>query len=132
MKRTSASGDRNQMMGVDVSSAEGQYEATDGQGASVYIRITDIGSVAGPTRTGMTSWATMQYNQETDTGYQKTTTFNGYKAVEQYRTQAKSGTIHVWVADRFIVEIDGEQVSMDTLKEMGGKLDFKKLAAAGS
>jgi hypothetical protein len=52
--------------------------------------------------------------------------------VEEYHTQAKSGTIHVWVADRFIVEIDGEQVSMDRLKEMGGKLDFKKLAAAGS
>ncbi len=132
MKRTSASGERNQMMGVDVSTAEGRYEATDGQGASVQIRITDIGSVAAPTRMGMTSWATMQYNSETDTGYQKTITFNGYKAVEQYRTQAKSGTIHIWVADRFIVEIDGEQVSMDTLKEMGGKLDFKKLAAAGS
>jgi negative regulator of sigma E activity len=132
MKRTSASGERNQMMGVDVSSAEGQYEATDGQDASVYIRITDIGGVAGPTRTGMTSWATMQYNQETDTGYQKTTTFNGYKAVEQYRTQAQSGTLHVWVADRFIVEIGGEQMSMDALKEMGSKLDFKKLAAAGS
>jgi hypothetical protein len=132
MKRTNASGDRNQMMGVDVSTAEGQYEATDGQGASVYIKITDIGGVAAPTRMGMTSWARMQYNSETDTGYQKTITFNGYQGVEEYHTQAKSGTIHVWVADRFIVEIDGEQVSMDTLKEMGGKLDFKKLAAAGS
>ncbi|MCL5280514.1 MAG: hypothetical protein M1376_11470 [Planctomycetes bacterium] len=132
MKRTSASGEQNQMMGVDVSNAEGRYEATDGQGASVQIRITDIGSVAAPTRMGMTSWARMQYNSETDTGYQKTITFNGYKAVEEYHTQAKSGTIHVWVADRFIVEIDGEQVSMDTLKEMGGKLDVKKLAAAGS
>jgi hypothetical protein len=132
LKRTSASGDQNQMMGVDVSTAEGQYEATDGQGASVYIKITDIGSVAAPTRMGMTSWARMQYNSETDTGYQKSITFNGYQALEQYRTQAKSGTIHVWVADRFIVEIDGEQMSMDTLKEMGSKLDFKKLAAAGS
>jgi len=132
MKRTSASGERNQMMGVDVSNAEGRYEATDGKGASVHIRITDVGSMTGPVRMGMASWAMMQYSRETDTGYEKTTTFNGYKAVEEYRTQAKSGTIRVWVADRFIVEIDGDQVTMDALKEVGGKLDFKKLAAAGS
>ncbi len=132
MKRTSASGERNQTMGVDVSNAEGRYEATDGQGASVSIRLTDVGSMTGPVRMGMASWAMMQYSRETDTGYEKTTTFNGYKATEEYRTQNKSGTIRVWVADRFIVEIDGNNVTMDALKEMLGKLDFKKLAAAGA
>jgi hypothetical protein len=132
MKRTSASGERNQAMGVDVSNAEGRYAAADGQGASVTIRLTDIGSVTGPVRTAMASWAMAQYSRETDTGYEKTTTFNGYKAMEEYRTQDKHGTVRVWVADRFIVEIMGNNVTMDTLKEMLGKLDFKKLAAAGS
>jgi hypothetical protein len=132
MKRTSASGERNQAMGVDVSNAEGRYNAADGQGANVLIRFTDVGSVSGPMRMGMASWATAQYSRETDTGYEKTTTFAGYKAFEEYRTQDKRATVRVWVAERFIVEIMGNNVTMDTLKEMLGKVDFKKLAAAGS
>ena len=132
MKRTSASGERSQAMGVDVSTAEGQYDAADGQGASVSIKLTDVGNMSGPVRMGMASWAMAQYSRETDTGYEKTTTFNGYKAFEEYRTQDKRGTVRVWVADRFIVEIDGNNVTMDSLKQMLGKLDFKKLAAAGS
>ena len=132
MKRTSASGERSQAMGVDVSTAEGQYDAADGQGASVSIKLTDVGNMSGPVRMGMASWAMAQYSRETDTGYEKTTTFNGYKAFEEYRTQDKRGTVRVWVADRFIVEIDGNNVTMDSLKQMLGKLDFRKLAAAGS
>ncbi len=132
MKRTSASGERNQSMGVDVSNAEGRYEAADGQGARVTIKLTDIGNMAAQVRLGMASWAMTQYSRETDTGYEKTTTFNGCKAFEKYNTQDKEGTVSVFVADRFIVEIEGNSVAMDTLKQMLGKLDFKKLAATGS
>jgi hypothetical protein len=132
MKRASASGERTQTMGVDVSNAEGRYEATDGQGARVTIKLTDIGNMAAQVRLGMASWAMAQYSRETDTGYEKTTTFNGYKAFEKYNTQEKDGTVSVFVADRFIVEIKGSGVTMDSLQQMLGKLDFKKLAAAGS
>jgi hypothetical protein len=132
MKRTSASGERTQTMGMDVSNAEGQYEATDGQGARVMIKFTDVGNMAVQMRLSMASWAMTAYSRETDTGYEKTTTFNGYKAFEKYNAQDKEGTVSVWVADRFIVEIEGNDVTMDTLKEMLGKVDLKKLAAAGS
>ena len=131
MKRTSASGERNQSMGIDISNAEGRYEATDGQGARVMIKFTDVGNMSGQVRLGMASWAMAQYSRETDTGYEKTTTFNGYKAFEKYNTQDKEGTVSVWVADRFIVQVDGNGVTMDTLKQMLGKVDLKKLAAAG-
>ncbi len=132
MKRASASGERTQSMGVDVSNAEGRYEATDGQGAHVTIKFTDVGNMSGQMRLGMASWAMTQYSRESDTGYEKTSTFNGYKAFEKYDTQNKEGTVSVWVADRFIVEVAGDGVTMDTLKQMLGKVDFKKLAAAGS
>ncbi len=132
MKRASASGERTQAMGVDVSNAEGRYEATDGQGAHVTIKFTDVGNMSGQMRLGMASWAMTQYSRESDTGYEKTSTFNGYKAFEKYDTQNKEGTVSVWVADRFIVEVAGDGVTMDTLKQMLGKVDFKKLAAAGS
>ena len=130
MKRASASGERTQSMGVDVSNAEGRYD--DGRGAHVTIKFTDVGNMSAQMRLGMASWAMTQYSRESDTGYEKTSTFNGYKAFEKYNTQDKDGTVSVFVADRFIVEIDGNNVTMDALKQMLGKMDFKKLAAAGS
>jgi len=132
LKRTSASAERNQTMGVDISTAEGQYEATDGQGANVSLKLMDVSSMSGPMRMGMAGWAMAEFNRETDTGYEKTTTFNGYKALEEYNTPDKRGTVRVFVAERFIVEIEGEGIPMDTLKQMLGKVDVKKLAAAGS
>ncbi len=130
MKRASASGERTQTMGMDVSNAEGRYD--DGRGAHVTIKFTDVGNMSAQMRLGMASWATMQYSRESDTGYEKTSTFNGYKAFEKYDTKNKEGTVSVWVADRFIVEVAGDGVTMDTLKQMLGKVDFKKLVAAGS
>jgi hypothetical protein len=81
---------------------------------------------------GMAGWAMAQFNRETDTGYEKTTTYNGYKAYEKYDTQDKRGTMRVFVSERFIVEVQGDNVTIDTLKQALGKIDFKKLAAAGS
>jgi len=132
MKRTEASGEKTQAMGVDMSTAEGRYEATDGGDANVSIRITDVGNLSGPMRMGMAAWAVTQYSRETDTGYEKTTTYDGYKAMEEYNTESKHGSLRVLVGDRFIVEADGHGVTMDTLKQVLGKVDLKKLAAAGS
>jgi len=132
MKRTSASAERNQAMGVDISTAQARYEAAEGQGARASIELTDISSMSGPMRMGMAGWAMAQFNRETDTGYERTTTISGYKAVEKYETQDKRGSLRLFVAERFIVEIDGNGVTMDALKEMLGKVDLKKLAAAGS
>ncbi|MBM4028116.1 MAG: hypothetical protein FJ280_22385 [Planctomycetes bacterium] len=131
MKRTDASAERNQSMGVDISTAAGQYETADGD-AGINITLTDVGSLSGPLRMGMTSWAVAQYSRETDSGYEKTTTYSGYKAFEEYNKQDKQGTLRVLVADRFIVEVDGHGVTMETLKQALGKVDLKKLAAAGS
>jgi hypothetical protein len=132
MKRTNASAERNQAMGIDISTAEGQYEATDGQGANVSLRLTDVSSMSGPMRMSMAGWAMAEFSRETDTGYEKTTTFSGHKAFEEYNTADKRGTVRVFVVERFIVEIEGEGITMDALKQMLGKVDLKKLAAAGS
>jgi hypothetical protein len=132
MKRTEASGEKTNAMGVDMSTAEGRYEAADGGDASMSIRLTDVGNMSGPMRMGLAAWAAAQYSRETDTGYEKTTTYNGYKALEEYNTESKHASMRVLVADRFIVEADGRGVAMDTLKQMLGKIDLKKLAATGS
>lgn len=132
MKRDDASAERTQMMGMDMSNAEGQYSATDGSGANVRIKLTDTGNMSGQMKMGMTSWTMMQYSRETDTGYEKTTTINGCKGMEKYDTQNKEGSLQLLVADRFIVDIQGYNTAMDAIKKVVDQIDLKKLAASGS
>lgn len=131
MKRTDASVERNQMMGIDIAVAEARYEAGDGNG-SIKIVIMDAGNLSGPMRMGLTGWAVRQYSRETETGYEKTITYNGYKGMEEYYNNNKNGGLHVFVADRFLVEIEGNQTTMDVMKQAMDKIDIKKLASLAS
>jgi hypothetical protein len=132
MKRTKASSEKVNTMGVDMSKAEGRYEAADGGEARMRITFTDLGNLTGPMRTTMVAWTAAQYNRETDSGYEKTTTYSDCKAVEKYNTGTHRGSLRVFVADRFVVEAEGTGLTMDAIKEMLGKVDLKKLATAGS
>lgn len=129
MKRTDASSERTQMMGVDMSEANGRYSGENGE-SNVTIKITDAGNMSGPMRMGMAGWAMAQYSRETDSGYEKTITYKGYKGMEEYNKNDKDGTVRVFVAERFIVEIEGNGVTMDTLKQALDKVDLAKLSAA--
>lgn len=130
MKGTGASSEKNQMMGLDMSKAENNYEGQDG--ASINLTITDVGNMSGTMKMGMTGWTLAQYSRETDTGYEKTATYSGFKGMEEYNKEDKNGTIRVFVADRFIVELDGYNVTMDTLKQALNQVDLKKVAGAAS
>jgi hypothetical protein len=132
LKRTDASAERTQMMGMDTSNAEGQYSAADGSGANVRIKLTDTGNMSGSMKMGLTNWTTMQYSRETDTGYEKSTTINGCKGMEKYDTQNKEGSLQILVADRFIVDVQGYNVTMEAIKKVVDQIDLKKLAASGS
>lgn len=126
MKRADAVVERNQMMGVDMAVARARYEATD---SSIRIVIMDVGNLSGPMKMGMTGWTMAQYNRETETGYEKTITYKGYKGMEEYDNSEKDGGIRVFVADRFVVEVQGNQTSMDAIKKAMDEIDLKKLAS---
>lgn len=132
MKRTDATSERTQSMGIDMSSAEGQYSAADGSGANVRIKLTDTGNMSGSMRLGMSAWMTGEYSRETDTGYEKTTTISGCRGMEKYDTQNKEGSLQIMVADRFIVDVQGYNTTMEAIKKAVDQIDLKKLAACGS
>jgi hypothetical protein len=126
MTRSNATGEKSSAMGMQVSNAEGRYRAEDGS-SSATIKITDIGSMTG--LAGMTAyaWARVDVDRESDTGYEKTSTFNGYKSHEKYDNQNKDGEISVLVGDRFVVAVDGNNIDMDAIKSTLGKVDLGKL-----
>jgi hypothetical protein len=132
MKRTDASAERTQMMGVDMSKAEGRYSQGENGEGNITVTITDAGNMSGPMRMGMAGWAMTQYSRETDNGYEKTMTYKGYKGMEEYNKSDRNGTVRIFVAERFIVEVDGNGVTMDTLKQALDKIDLAKLSSAAS
>lgn len=57
-------------------------------------------------------------------------TYEGFQAASKWNATKFSGEFSVLVADRFVVKAEGEGIpSLDSLRELAAKVDFKKLAA---
>ncbi len=125
MKRSSAEGSKTSAMGVKVSQAEATYSGKDG--ATIHIQIMDMGSMKNMVGMAMAGWAMAEYDRETDTGYERTMEYKGNKAMEEWDNESKSGKISVLVANRFVVEVEGDGVDMKTIKAALDKIDLKKL-----
>ena len=125
-KRTQAKGEKTGAMGMVVSQADADYSG-DG-GAHLDVKFVDLGSLAGPLALGMASWASVEIDRETETGYEKSTVLGGNKAFEKYDTRSRRGEIKVLVGGRFIAEVKGRNVKVDDIKAAVGQLDLAKLA----
>lgn len=125
MKRTEANGEKTAAMGMQVSNATGTY--SDNQGKNATIKITDIGSLTGLAGMAAYAWAATDMDRESDTGYEKTAMFNGYKSHEKWDKASNSGELSVLVGGRFVAEASGYGVDMNALKDALTKIDLKKL-----
>lgn len=128
MERENAEGEKNSALGVKVSQANARY-ASGSAGTSATVSITDMGSVSGLVGLATYAWAGMDVDRETETGYERTTTFDGHKAFEKYDNTSRSGEISIMVAGRFVVQVEGNDVPMDFLKDAARSIDLNKLAA---
>lgn len=127
MTRASAEGEKTSVMGINVSEAHARFE--NEEGAHVTVKITDMGNMSGFVGMAAMAWAYADVDKETETGYEKTTTFNGHKAFEKYNTESKDGELNIFVAGRFVVSIDGYGVEMSSLKDAAGAISLSKLEA---
>jgi hypothetical protein len=128
LKRVSATGEKNSVMGLGASQAEGKYEGSDG--AWLKVKIMDAPTIGGLTALGF-QLAAAEIDNETEDGYERTTTLSGNKAIEKYEGKAQRGEVKMMVANRFVVEIEGQGVPMEVIKEAVGKVDLARLQALG-
>ena len=120
-------GQKSGAMGMTISEAEGSY-SDENSDHNITMKISDISGTGAFGAMAHAAWATADIDNESDTGYEKTTTISGYKGMEKYDTKSKNGELHVIVDSRFIVEVRGSNVKMDDMKAALGKVDLKKLA----
>jgi len=126
LSKKECSGEKNGAMGFTISRAEARY--TDDSDASVHVEIFDTGGVAGVATMALAAWTMADIDKETDNGYEKTTKLEGYKGFEKYNNESKSGELNVLIGDRYVVNVNGNNVTMDKLKSILADLDLEKLS----
>lgn len=127
LPRTSSSGEKTGTMGIRTSKAEAEYRSEDGQ-QRLKVTITDMGSVRGLGMLGV-NWLMVDIDKESDTGYERTTEYRDHPAHEKFQQNGDrlNGETSVFVAKRFIVNVTGNGVNMDTIKEARDDLSIRSL-----
>ncbi len=126
LKRTNIEGEKVAAMGMNISNANADYSDEQGD-QSIDLKITDLGSVSGLSGMAAYGWYMVDIDKEDETGYEKTITYKGNKGYEKYDNQGKYGELSILVAKRFIIEANGNNVSMDHLKTAVDMIDLGKL-----
>jgi hypothetical protein len=126
LKRTNASGEKTSAMGINISKAEADY-TDEANNKKLDIEVTDLGSISGLTAFGAYGWYMADIDKETEEGYEKTFLYKGNKGYEKYNNKYQDGNLSLLVAKRFVVEINGNNVSMDEMKSALDMLNIGKL-----
>lgn len=126
MKRTNREGQRTNMMGIDVSTAEGRYEGEDG--SSIKISIVDMGSLSSPMMLGL-GWLMAEVDRESDTGFERTTKYKGHPAFEKcdQAGEAMNCEFSIFAFERFVIEVEGRRVEMDQVEDARDEIDLDDL-----
>jgi len=105
-----------------ISEARARFRAGD---RTLEVSILDFRGQPLPFLAGV-----QQLDMETGEERVRTTTVQGFKALETFRTQDRQGELNIGVADRFWVKIDGDAIDgPEVLHTAAGLMDLKKLAA---
>lgn len=112
-------------MGISVSTAEARYQKGD---ASLKLEITDT-SFSKMVLAPFMMFARAGYSERSDDGYKKGMTLEGFPGFESWEKNSKNGEVHLLVADRFIVNAEGQDVdSTEPAKQLIQAIDLKKLS----
>jgi hypothetical protein len=122
--RTQVSSSSGSAAGIGGSSAEGTYTAGS---QSFTLKVTDMAAMGA--LAGLGGAMNIQSNEQTATGYEKTSTVNGQMINEKWQNNDHSGSYSAMVASRFQIEADGSAPSIDVLKGAVAAIDQGKLAS---
>lgn len=126
LKRTSASGEKTNAFGINVSKAEGEFKSEDNS-QRIKITITDMGSMSGWAGLAAFGWTMAEIDKETDEGYERTIEYKGCKGFEEYNTKRNNGKKEIMVAKRFMVSVEGYGVPKEAIDDAMDEIDIDNL-----
>ena len=126
LKRTQQAVERNGAIGMQISKATATY--SDGANRTLQLEIVDAGSLKGVVGFA-SSWAGVEQESQTDSGYDKTYKNGGQLVHEQWNNNTKVGEYSTFVADRFSVKVSGQASDISDLKRAAASINTSGLAA---
>lgn len=123
LSRGDLSSERNGAMGMQISEARASY--ADDSGRTLQLDITDTGSAKG--LIGLASWAGVEGEKQTSSGYEKTYRTDGRLVHEEWR--GSDGEYAVVLGERFTVKVSGQAASIDELKSAIAEVNLDGLEA---
>lgn len=125
-KRTKFDGQKVSVMGYKMSTAEARFKSDTG--GTMQISISDIGGLVDTAKMGVAAWASLDVDKETENGYEKTTKYRGYKAMEKVDHKEKEASLSLILADRFVVSAKGYKMELGGVKAIVDRLDLKAIS----
>jgi len=123
MKQTSSTGEKTGMLGFKFATAQAEYEDGD---QSLDMSITDVAGI-GILTASMAAWTNMDMDRETENGYERTTKIDGHPAFEKWDGDRKRGELSVFVDDRFIITIEGQNIAEKDLRKALDGINLNRL-----
>ena len=119
--RTAVSSASGGVGGYGVATARGVYAR---EGSTIELEVSDIGPVG-----ALAGAFNVKSSEETAQGYEKIGSENGRTTYEKYDRPSKSGEYSVVVGGRFMVEANGDNITVAELQAAVKAVDFRRLEA---
>jgi hypothetical protein len=122
MQRGTPRGESHQAMGIKTSAAGVDFSGSGDSHVNVSIKDATAFS-------GLAGVAEMANSQQSEQGgnYERNETIGGQNVHEKWDAQAKHGELSLIVAKRYGVDLTGDNVGMDALKNALAQIDLGKL-----
>lgn len=130
VKRSEARGEKQKLGEFTFTTAHGEYQKEDAgeTDPNLSLELFDYG--AAPEMASMfTVWQQMEIDRESDNEYEKTVKIKEHPGLEKYNSEGKHGELQLYVANRFLLTLNANNISQEQFKKAIEELPVEKLAA---
>jgi hypothetical protein len=103
--------------------AEADYKNED-DSKRFRVQIFDCAGTAGAAYYNMMYWG-LNMEQEDESGYKKSITYNGAKAIESYEKDSDQYGLLFPASNRLLVQVEGDHTGLDAVKQAANSLNLK-------
>lgn len=129
LERTDIQGERQNIGGaISVSRANATYQGAE-DNSRINISIMDGAGAVGTFAFLGAAWTMVDVDRESSDGFERTSTFEGHKSFEKYSERDSSAELSLVIANRFLVNIEGRNVSMDDVYRAARDINLGGLEA---
>jgi hypothetical protein len=111
--------------GMTMSNIQANYQAPGG--GSVEVSVMDMTSMPGMAMASA-AWSMTTFDRSTATGFERTSTFEGYKSLESQEQSGAGVRSELSIlAGNYLVQLRSSTVPLETLKGVAGDLGLRDL-----